>query len=245
MSTGTITDFYSSYMEVVRSRHTSRKFKDEVIPKEIFEKVIEAGRHACSGANAQPWEYIVVEDPKMKEQIGEYFVNEARLRAKLKMGFPTPNYSGMKTAPGLIVALVDYRYVNAFPVLNDGSELDRMYQENAQRILLQSLSASVMSIHLAIASLGYSSWWVTAIGQEKAQKTLKPILGVPEVLHVIDIISFGHPEKEPYVRYKKPLEEIVHWGRYDQSRIKTDQDIQDWIETRRHKVMYKDESNVD
>ncbi len=245
MTTGTLTDLYSSFMEVVRGRHTSRKFKDEVIAREVFEKVIEAGRHSCSGANSQPWEYVVVEDPKMKGQIGDYFINEARDRAKLKMGFPTPNYSGMKTAPGLIVALVDYRYVNAFPVLNDGSELDRMYQENAQRILLQSLAASVMSIHLAIASLGYSSWWVTAIGQEKAQKTLKPILGVPEVLHVIDIISFGRPEKEPYVRYKKPLEEIIHWNRYDQSRVKTDEDIREWIETRRHKVMYKDESNVD
>ncbi|MDP6088443.1 MAG: nitroreductase family protein [Nitrospinota bacterium] len=142
---------------MVRRRHTSRKFKDEVIPREVFEQVVEAGRHACSGANSQPWEYIVVEDPKLKEQIGEYFIQEARARAKLKMGFPTPNYSGMKTAPGLIVALVDYRYVNAFPVLNDGSDLDRMYQENAQRIRLQSLAASVMSMHLAAAALGYSS----------------------------------------------------------------------------------------
>ena len=245
MTTGTTTDLYSGFLEIVRSRHTSRKFKPEVIPKEVFEQVIEAGRHACSGANSQPWEYIVVEDPKLKEEIGDYFIQEARARAKLKMGFPTPNYSGMKTAPGLIVALVDYRYVNAFPVLNDGSDLDRMYQENAQRILLQSLAASVMSMHLAAAALGYASWWVTAIDQEKAQKTLKPILGVPEVLHVIDILCFGHPEKEPYVRFKKPLDEILHWGRYDASREKPDEEIQDWIENRRHKVMYRDESKID
>ena len=245
MTTGTRTDLYSAYMEVVRSRHTSRKFKPEDIPKEVFEQVIEAGRHACSGANAQPWEYIVVEDPELKGQIGEYFIQEARARAKLKMGFPTPNYSGMKTAPVLIVALVDYRYVNAFPVLNDGSDLDRMYQANAQRILLQSLAASVMSMHLAAASLGYSAWWVTAIGQEKAQKVLKPILGVPDVLDLIDIMCFGHPEKEAYVRFKKPLEEIVHWGRYDTSREKPDEEIKDWIENRRHKVMYRDESKVD
>ncbi len=245
MTTGITTDLYSEYLEIVRRRHTSRKFKEETIAREVFEQVVEAGRHACSGANSQPWEYIVVEDPKIKEQIGEYFIQEARARAKLKMGFPTPNYNGMKTAPGLIVALVDYRYVKAFPVLNDGSDLDRMYQENAQRILLQSLASSVMSMHLAAAALGYSSWWVTAIGQEKAQKALKPILGVPEVLHVIDILCFGHPEKEPYVRQKKPLEEILHWGRYDASHEKSDGEIQDWIENRRHKVMYRDESKVD
>ena len=145
----------------------------------------------------------------------------------------------------MIVVLVDYRYVDAFPVLNDGSELDKMYHENAERILIQSLAASVMSIHLAIASLGYTSWWVTAIGQERAQETLKPLLGVPDALDLIDIIAFGHAEKEPYTRYKRTLEEIIHWGQYDVPRVKTDEDIKDWIETRRHKVMYRDEQKID
>ncbi|MFQ5914960.1 MAG: nitroreductase family protein [Nitrospinota bacterium] len=245
MTTGTTTDLYSAYMEVVRSRHTIRKFKPGEIPREVYGKVIEAGRHSCSGANSQPWEYVVVEDPKIKEEIGEYFIHEARERAKMKMGFPSPNYNGLKTAPGMIVALVDYRYVNAFPVLNDGSELDKMYRANAERILIQSLAASVMSIHLAIASLGYTSWWVTAIGQERAQEALKPLLGVPDVLDLIDIIAFGHPEKEPYTRYKRPLEEIAHWGRYDAARTKMDEDIKDWIDNRRHKMMYRDEQKVD
>ena len=74
---------------------------------------------------------------------------------------------------------------------------------------------------------------------------MKPILDVPEVLHVIDILCFGHPGKEPYARQKKPLEEILHWGRYDPSREKSDGEIRDWIENRRHKVMYRDESKVD
>jgi len=106
----------------------------------------------------------------------EYFREEQVARAKLKMKFPTPDYRGLATAPGFIVVASDFRWVKAFPVLNDGSELDRMYKENAERILLQSVAASTMSAHLAAAALGYNVWWVTAIGQEKAQRAMKPCL---------------------------------------------------------------------
>ncbi len=48
-----------------------------------------------------------------------------------------------------------------------------MYEENAERILLQSVAAATMSAHLAAAALGYNAWWVTAIGQAKAQAAMK------------------------------------------------------------------------
>jgi len=46
----------------------------------------------------------------------------------VKMKSPTPDYRGLATAPGFIVVASDFRWVKAFPVLNDGSELDRMYK---------------------------------------------------------------------------------------------------------------------
>ena len=166
-------------------------------------------------------------------------------RAKLKMKFPTPNYRGLATAPGLIVVVADFRYINAFPVLNDGSDLDRMYKENAERILLQSVAASTMSAHLAAAALGYGVWWVTAIGQIQAQSALKPLFDVPDDLSVIDIMVFGKPLKAPYKRWKKDLDQIRSWGTYDRDAYMTQEAIDTWIKEERHKVMYRDESKVD
>ncbi len=139
----------------------------------------------------------------------------------------------------------DFRWVKAFPVLNDGSELDRMYRENAERILLQSVAAATMSAHLAAAALGYNVWWVTAIGQEKAQRAMKPLLGIPEQLSVLDILCFGPAAKAPYKRWKKTLGEIVNWNRFDPAHFMTDAQIDEWVATTRHKVMYKDAKNVD
>lgn len=237
---------YDALMDIVRNRMTVRAFDSSApIPREHYERILEAARHAPSGANAQPWHFIVVEDQTLKIRIMEYFREEQVARARLKMKFPTPDYRGLATAPGFIVVASDFRWVRAFPVLNDGSELDRMYKENAERILLQSVAAATMSAHLAAAALGYNVWWVTAIGQQKAQAAMKPLLGIPDELSVLDIMCFGPPAKAPYKRWKKKLEEIVSWNRFDPSQHRTTAQIDEWIATQRQKVMYKDERNVD
>lgn len=232
-------------MEVVRSRMTNRAFAPFEVPRAHVEMILEAARHAPSGANTQPWHYVVVTDPDVKRAIGQAFVDEQQRRAKLRMGFPTPNYHGVKTAPGLIVIAADFRFVRAFPVLNDGSELDRRYQRNAERILLQSVAASAMSAHLAAAALGYAVWWITAIGQEDLQAQVKPLLGIPAELEVIDVMCFGPPAKPSYKRWKKTLAQIMSWDRLDPANVMTDAQIDEWIETQRHKVMYRDESRID
>jgi len=238
-------DRYDALMDVVRNRMTNRAFAPCDVPRSHFEMILEAARHAPSGANAQPWHYVVVTDPRVKQAIGQCFVDEQQRRAKLRMGFPTPNYNGVKTAPGLIVIAADFRFIRAFPVLNDGSETDRLYKQNAERILLQSVAASTMSAHLAAAALGYAVWWITAIGQEDIQKQVKPLLGIPDTLAVIDVMCFGPPLKPSYKRWKKTLPQIMSWDRLDPATVPTDAQIDDWIKTQRHKVMYRDESKVD
>ena len=139
---------YDAFMQVARNRLTTRAFDASyTVPREHYEMILEAARHAPSGANAQPWHFIVVTDQDLKNEITRYFREEQIARAKLKMKFPTPDYRGLASAPGFIVVASDFRWVKAFPVLNDGSELDAMYRQNAERILLQSVAAATMSAH--------------------------------------------------------------------------------------------------
>jgi 5,6-dimethylbenzimidazole synthase len=240
---------YEALMDVVSNRITTRAFQaDYVVPREHFELIVDAARHAPSGANAQPWHFIVVTEPQTKQAISEHFVAEQARRARLGMKFPTPNYRGIATAPGVVVVATDFRLIRAFPVLraeDPDSEVNRPYYENAERILLQSVAAATMSAHLAAAALGYNVWWVTAIGQQDAQLAIKPLLGVPDELAILDIMCFGPPAKPAYKRWKKQLHEILSWDRFDPAQAMSDEQIEEWIETRRHRVMYRDEANVD
>ena len=237
---------YDVLMDVVANRMTTRAFDATyVVPREHYEMILDAARHAPSGANAQPWHFVVVTEQALKERIAEYFREEQTRRAKLRMKFPTPDYRGLASAPGFVVVATDFRWVKAFPTLNDDTELAAMYKQNAERILLQSVTAATMSAHLAAAALGYSVWWVTAIGQEKAQQAMKPLLGVPEELSVIDIMCFGPPSKVPYKRWKKSIDEITNWNQFDHSHFMTDAEIDEWVATKRHKALYRDAQNVD
>lgn len=238
---------YDHFMEIARNRITTRQFNADVqVPQEHYELILEAARHAPSGANAQPWHFIVVRNPAIKQEIANYFVDEQRFRASLKMKFPTPNYAGIAGAPGLIVVVADFRYVKAFPMFrDDDSDLNRMYIENAERILLQSVAAATMSAHLAATALGYNVWWITAIGQQKAQDAMRPLLKVPDPLSILDIMCFGPPLKKVYKRWKKSPEEITNWDQFNPKNFLSDNEIEKWIKEKRHKVMYKDAEKID
>jgi nitroreductase len=238
-------DRYTALMDVIRARRTVRAFAPSGIPPAHYEMILDAARHAPSGANAQPWHYIVVTDPTVKARLGERFVQEQIGRARLGMKFPTPNYKGMMTAPGLIVVVADFRFVRAFPVLNDDSEIDRRYKINAERILLQSIAASTMLAHLAAAALGYAVWWVSAIGQEEIQREFKPLLAVPDALSLIDIMCFGPPLNPPYARWKKRLDQIMHRDRFDTANFLTDAQVDEWVVHERARAMYRDGSRID
>ena len=58
-------------LEFMKKRRNIRRFKSDAVPDEHVEKMLEAGRWAMSGANAQPWEFIVVRDQGKKEKIAD------------------------------------------------------------------------------------------------------------------------------------------------------------------------------
>ena len=60
---------YELLYDIIRRRSSIRKLKPNPIPEEYINKILEGGRWAMSGANSQPWEYIVVKDPKVKKDL--------------------------------------------------------------------------------------------------------------------------------------------------------------------------------
>ena len=53
----------------IQRRRTVRDFSDRPVPREIIEQCLLAGGSAPSGANLQPWHFVVIQDPKVKHTI--------------------------------------------------------------------------------------------------------------------------------------------------------------------------------
>jgi nitroreductase len=67
-------EFYAD----IRRRRTVRHFADRPVPRDIIETCLKAAGTAPSGANLQPWSFVVVSDPAVKRRIREAAEEEER-----------------------------------------------------------------------------------------------------------------------------------------------------------------------
>jgi len=56
--------------EAVRTMQAVRQYQDRPVSEDVLRRVLEAGRLTASGMNAQPWHFIVVQDPETLRQLG-------------------------------------------------------------------------------------------------------------------------------------------------------------------------------
>ena len=56
-------------LEAIKTRRSTRIFKEDMPPRELLDKIIEAGRYAPSGHNSQTTHLIVITDKKIHEEI--------------------------------------------------------------------------------------------------------------------------------------------------------------------------------
>ena len=57
------------FLEMIKSRRTVRDFSEKNIPEGVIENAVKAAASAPSGANKEPWHFVIVKDPALKKKI--------------------------------------------------------------------------------------------------------------------------------------------------------------------------------
>ena len=57
------------FLEMIKSRRTVRDFSEKNIPVGVIENAVRAAASAPSGANKEPWHFVIVKDPALKKKI--------------------------------------------------------------------------------------------------------------------------------------------------------------------------------
>jgi nitroreductase len=60
-----------SFIDLIRSRRSIRSFTDRPVSREDTTRCLEAARLAPSACNAQPWTFVVADDPEVKNRLGD------------------------------------------------------------------------------------------------------------------------------------------------------------------------------
>jgi len=226
---------YDVLLNLVKSRMSVRKFRPDPIPDETIDKILEVARWAMSGANSQPWEFIVVTKPEIKKQLRDAysehntdFIFWMEQQREYKLRHPSyqvkddPHESlrfnkakaNWHQAPAVIVVLGDGRR-------QWGTVMGAHTFGRDQSHLTDGLANASFLIHLAVASLGLTSEWISI----HIQEPYKCILGIPDLLMVYLIIPIGYPDVPAREGVRRPLEEIVHRERYEMSKYMSNEDV--------------------
>ena len=223
---------YENLLELLKKRRTIRRFKPEPIPDEYVGKIIEAARWAPSGANSQPWEFIVVKKQELKDTIIKLYEEHSALAHRMELtrepGRRFPAFVklrrqpwGFATAPVFIILCGDIRIKDAYPLAA------ALYW--GESIFNSNLANAFLYMHLAATALGLGSQWVTATAYPLEQSIIKALLGIPRELKIYDMMAVGYPDQEPGPRPMRAKEEMVHYDYYDKTKFRTDEEVRNFI----------------
>jgi 5,6-dimethylbenzimidazole synthase len=218
----------NSFLQLVRSRRTIRRFRPEPLSDDLIEGIIEAGRWAPSGANSQPWEFVVVKSQETKSHICEILIQERVVMSQTDRSFPFQNEDALRAkyceASALIIVCADLRLIDAYPQKLDGL-----------RTLYMSIGACVENMHLAATVAGLGMSW-GSVG-ELAGGKIKELLGIPSALTVTEVLSIGYPAEAP-IKYKRSLNSLIHREKFESQKLRTDEEIKHLLQTRRSADIY-------
>lgn len=199
------------YHDRMVARRSVRHFSDEPVDLELIAWAIRAAGRAPSGANLQPWHFVVVSDRETKKKIRE--VAEVEEKDNYERRFPaewkdrlrplgtTWEKKFLETAPCLIVVFAAVRGP-AFARAGPGEAVKHYYVSESVGIATGFL---LSALHLAgLATLTHTP---------SPMRFLRRILRRPTHEKAYMIIPVGYPAPGAVVPRigKKPLEEIVTW----------------------------------
>ncbi len=178
-------------IDSIKNRRSIRKFREQPVEDVKLNEILEAARLAPSGNNKQPWHFIVIKDEEMKRQVAE----------------ATNNQMWIATAPVVIVAVAD---MLARSEDYAGLHVDEETGNFDVKRIVRDTTIAVTHILLEVDNQGLGACWCGAF----AQKSIRPVLGIPVDKFVLAVIPIGYPASQPRARERKALEEIVRYERW-------------------------------
>lgn len=192
------------YAEMKR-RRTVRQFSDRPVPREIIEDCLRTAATAPSGANIQPWSFVVVTDHAVKRQIREkaektereFYLKSATRKwvEDLKPLGTNENKPFLEVAPYLIVV-----FAQRYGLLLDGSKKSHYYVNESVGIATGMLITAVH--HAGLVCLTYTPSKMGFLNQ---------ILSRPSNERPFLILVVGYPAKDTILPKidKKSLQDVA------------------------------------
>lgn len=195
----------ANFFAEISRRHTVRDFAPRPVPRAIIEDCLRAAGRAPSGANQQPWHFVVVSDEAVKRRLRaaaeaeerafyERRATEEWLEALAPLG-TGPEKPFLETAPYLIAI-----FAESYGVAPDGSRIKHYYVQESVGIATGVLITALH--HAGLATLTHTP---------SPMGFLNEILGRPTNERPFLLLVTGYPADDAQIPViaKKTLAEFA------------------------------------
>ena len=194
-----------AYADELSRRRTVRDYSDRPVPRAVIEQAVRAAGSAPSGANQQPWHFVAIGDPAIKQAIRAAAEEEERafyahrapedwLDALAPLG-TTADKPFLETAPWLIAVFYERHRIGS-----DGQREKTYYAIDSVGIATGMLIATLH--HAGLATLTHTP---------SPMGFLTEILGRPKHERPFVLLVAGYPADDAQVPAitRRPLPDIL------------------------------------
>jgi nitroreductase len=184
----------NSFLDLIKKRQSVRSYLDRPVEREKIERCLEAARLAPSGSNSQPWYYVVVDEPKLREAVARETFGR----------FVSFNRFTMQ-APVFVVIVSEIRNRLKRVLMKTGEAIqNKSYAQIDLGITAEHFCIQAVKEGLGTCMLG---WFDEA--------AVKELLAVPRQKRIHLIISLGYPaSNEVRAKKRKSLDQMRSYNRY-------------------------------
>lgn len=183
--TGFAQENSQAVLENIHSRKSVRSYTDRDVTPEQVETILKAAMAAPSGMNMQPWRFVVVTDPQVRNALGG-------LSAKASAVFVVCGETMMKGRPA-----------------EEGAEAPMVPNGNWNA----DCAAATENLLLAAEAIGLGAVWTACYPYEERMNQVRTVLGLPEGVTPYCVVPVGYPAGDDQPKDKwKP--ENIHYDRW-------------------------------
>jgi nitroreductase len=174
----------------IQKRYSVRKYANQPVEQEKIERCLEAARLAPSACNAQPWTFVVVDKPELKNEVAQ--TARASTLGMNKFAAEAPVIIAIVMEPANITSTLGSKIKRKhYPLIDIGIATEHFCLQAAEE-------------DLGTCMIGW-------LNEKKAKK----LLGVPSSKRIPLLISLGYPQdQKEKTKQRKPFDKVVRYNKY-------------------------------
>ena len=198
--------------KIINDRRSIRDYTPEPVSDADLDLILEMGRQAPSGEDAQPWRFIIVKDAD----------------ARKKLGAIAGGGSGRRFTAEFVTEKMQERFANLKDEAKKKAAFEKLTSGTVSMFLAEApvnivvcgkkavwdmpfdTSAAIENMLLMIAALGLGACWVIAPCIDiRDEERVKALFDMPEGYKAVSILGVGHPMRPHRPRPRLPISELV------------------------------------